>query len=132
MKPQQLDLPQLAALLHAANGITRTNEGTGFTRPFRTAPSGGGLYPLEIYFFTKRVTGLAPGLYHYDPTLSEVCLVREGDLTPSIAQALVPFQTNVAYDSSVMFFLTAIFERSTFKYGTRGYRFVLLAGTCQT
>ena len=126
MQPQQIELTQLAALLHAADGITRTNEGTGFVAPFRTVPSGGGLFPLEVYFFTKRVTGLTPGLYHYNPTLSEVRLVREGDLTPLVAEALVPFQANVAYDSSAIFFLTAIFERSTFKYGQRGYRFVLL------
>ena len=126
LRPQQLDLPQLAALLHHAYGVTRTNEGTGFTRPFRSAPSGGGLYPLEIYFHTKRVTGLAHGLYHYDPLKNEVRLLREGDQTPRIAEALVEFQSNVAYDSSVIFFLTAIFERSTFKYGARGYRFIFL------
>lgn len=126
MTPQQLTMPQLSALLHHAYGITRTNEGTAFTRPFRAAPSGGGLYPLEIYFHTKRVTGLAPGLYHYDPMRNDVRLLREGDQTPLIAEGLVEFQASVAYDCSIMFFLTAIFERSTFKYGTRGYRFILL------
>jgi len=35
-------------------------------------------------------------------------------------------QKNLAYDSSVLFFITALFERATFKYGDRGYRFVLL------
>jgi SagB-type dehydrogenase family enzyme len=124
VKPQQIALADLAALLHAAYGITRTNEGTGFTRPFRTAPSGGGLYPLEIYFHTKRVTGLRPGLYHYNPPRNEVRLLDEGDHGPLIAEGLVHFQSDVAYDSSVVFFLTAIFERSTFKYGTRGYRFM--------
>jgi len=126
MKPEQLTLPQLSALLHSAYGITRTNEGTGFTRPFRTAPSGGGLYPLEIYFHSKRVAGLVPGLYHYSPAKNEVRLLREGDQTPHIAGGLVAFQANVAYESSAIFFLTALFERSTFKYGARGYRFILL------
>ncbi len=126
LKPQQLDLAQLAALLHHAYGITRDNQGTGFTRPFRSAPSGGGLYPLEIYFHTKRVTGLKPGLYHYNPSNNEVRLLREGDQSQEIAESLVHFQSNVAYDSSVIFFLTAIFERSTFKYGARGYRFIFL------
>jgi SagB-type dehydrogenase family enzyme len=126
MRPQQLDLPQLAALLHHAYGITRTNEGTGFIRPFRSAPSGGGLYPLEIYFHSKHVNGLTPGLYHYNPFKNEVRRLREGDQTPLIADGFVHFQRNVAYDSSVIFFLTALFARSTFKYGTRAYRFILL------
>jgi SagB-type dehydrogenase family enzyme len=34
--------------------------------------------------------------------------------------------SNVPYDASIVIFVTAIFERSTFKYGERGYRFVLL------
>jgi SagB-type dehydrogenase family enzyme len=126
LRPQPIDLPQLAALLHHAYGITRSNEGTGFTRAFRSAPSGGGLYPLEIYFHSKAIAGLAWGLYHYNPLKNEVRLVRPGDQTPLIADGLVQFQSNVAYDSSVIFFLTAIFERSTFKYDTRGYRFILL------
>jgi SagB-type dehydrogenase family enzyme len=126
LRPEQLDLPQLAALLHHAYGITRTNEGTGFMRPFRSAPSGGGLYPLEIYFHSKRITGLAPGLYHYNPAKNEVRLLRSGDQTPLIAEGLVEFQSNLAYDSSAIFFLTALFERSTFKYLTRAYRFIFL------
>jgi SagB-type dehydrogenase family enzyme len=126
MEPQQIAMPQLAALLHYAYGLTRSNEGTVFTRPFRVAPSGGGLYPLEIYFHSKHVGGLAPGLYHYNPTENHVCLLREGDQTTRIANGLVEFQNNLAFDSSIIIFLTAIFERSTFKYSTRGYRFILL------
>jgi SagB-type dehydrogenase family enzyme len=126
MSPQQLDMRQLAALLHHSYGITRTNEGSGFTRPFRSAPSGGGLYPLEIYFHATHVTELSQGLYHYNPGGNEVRLLRAGDQTQRIAEALVQFQSTAAYDSSLVFFLTAIFERSTFKYGTRGYRFIFL------
>jgi SagB-type dehydrogenase family enzyme len=126
MEPRQLSMPELAALLHHAYGITRTNEGTGFVRPFRSAPSGGGLYPLEIYFYGKHIEGLPRGLYHYSPAKNQVRLLSEGDQTQRIADALVQFQAQVAYDASVIFFLTALFERSTFKYGTRGYRFILL------
>ena len=84
------------------------------------------LYPLEIYFHSKRITGLAPGLYHYNPARNEVRLLRSGDQTPLIAEGLVEFQSNIAYDASVIFFLTALFERSAFKYSTRAYRFILL------
>ncbi|MBI2840751.1 MAG: SagB/ThcOx family dehydrogenase [Acidobacteria bacterium] len=126
MRPRSIELRDLAALLHHAYGITRDNSGTEYTRGFRAAPSGGGLYPLEIYFHTKHVQGLRPGLYHYNPLQRNVRLLRGEDLTPRIAEALVPFQSTIAADASVIFFLTALFERSTFKYGLRGYRFILL------
>ena len=35
-------------------------------------------------------------------------------------------QPDIALETSVLVFITAIFERSTFKYNDRGYRFVLL------
>jgi SagB-type dehydrogenase family enzyme len=35
-------------------------------------------------------------------------------------------QPELAQGASLIIFLTAIFERSTFKYGERGYRFILL------
>jgi SagB-type dehydrogenase family enzyme len=39
---------------------------------------------------------------------------------------LVDFQANLAFDASLMLMITAAFNRSTFKYGARGYRFALL------
>jgi SagB-type dehydrogenase family enzyme len=52
--------------------------------------------------------------------------LQEGNLSRQIADGLVGFQSNLAFDTSLILFLTAVFERSTFKYGARGYRFVLL------
>lgn len=114
----------VATMLEMAYGVTRDNEGTVFPRAFRTVPSGGALYPLEIYFHGARVEGLRAGLYHYDPTAREVRRLREGDLSRELSEAMV--QQNLALDTAVQFFITAIFERSVFKYGDRGYRFVLL------
>lgn len=119
-----IPLPDLAAILHCAYGITRLNLGTGFPRPFRTVPSGGALYPLELFFHSTLVAGLAPGLFHYDPTLNALHQVREGDATTELAAAVV--QSELVADSSLVLFITALFGRSTFKYGDRGYRFTLL------
>jgi len=87
-------------------------------------PSGGALYPLEIYFYTEYVEGLAAGLYHYNPSANNLRHLFAGGLSNQIAVALV--QPDLMRGSSVMFFITAVFERSTFKYGDRGYRFTLL------
>jgi SagB-type dehydrogenase family enzyme len=124
LSPARLSLSQLATLLHHAYGITRDNAGTVFPRPFRAVPSGGALYPLEIYLHTTHVEELEPGLYHYAPTRHELRFLRYGDESRKISEALV--QRNLAVDASVMLFITGVFERSIFKYGDRGYRFTLI------
>jgi SagB-type dehydrogenase family enzyme len=124
MDPIPLALRDLATILHFAYGVTRDNTGTEWPRPFRTVPSGGALYPLEIYFYTGRVESLPAGLYHYNPSANRLRQLFEGDLAAQIADGLV--QPDLAGSSSVIFFITAVFERSTFKYGDRGYRFTLL------
>jgi SagB-type dehydrogenase family enzyme len=124
LEPVPVALETLSSLLSLAYGVTARNEGTGFTRPFRAVPSGGALYPLELFFHAIHVEGIAPGLYHYNPLRHEVRRLREGDFSREIAAALV--QRDAAYDSSLLLFITAFFERSAFKYGERAYRFALL------
>ncbi|HSF30586.1 MAG TPA: SagB/ThcOx family dehydrogenase [Candidatus Tectomicrobia bacterium] len=124
MRPCSLTLGDVATVLYYAYGVNRDNKATIFPRPFRTVPSGGALYPLEILLHSKHIQGLRAGLYHYNPTANNLRLLREGDASRRISEALI--QPNLAHDTSLIFFLTAMFERSTFKYGARGYRFVLL------
>ncbi len=122
--PAPLSLMDLGTLLFHAYGVTRDNQGTNFPRPFRVIPSAGALYPLEIFFHTTHVDGLAPGLYHYNPAKNNLRHLREGDETEKISKALI--QPNLGLGASLHVFLTAVFERSIFKYGDRGYRFILL------
>jgi SagB-type dehydrogenase family enzyme len=126
MRPSRLSLEQVASLLHHACGVTRDNEGTGFPRPFRATPSAGALYPLELFFHSRYIDGAPPGLYHYNPMRNEIRRVLDDDQSPRIADALIPFQSHLALDAALLVFLTALFGRSTFKYATRGYRFILL------
>ena len=123
MRPSQLTLKQAGTLLRHAYGVTREDNGA-FPRPFRVVPSGGALYPLEIFFHSARIKGLRAGLYHYNPAESRLRLLREGDEARRIAGAMV--QTEVALNAALIVFITAFFERSVFKYKDRGYRFVLL------
>ena len=122
--PKTLDLSQLTSLLFAAYGETRSNDDGSFGRPFRTIPSAGAMYPLELFFFTHKVKDLKTGLYHYNPHEHHLRLMSEENLTGPIAEALA--QPNVALDSSVIFLISAIFARETMKYGDRGYRFAFL------
>lgn len=124
--PDAIACEELAALLHAAYGVTHlleTPDGTG-RFPLRAVPSGGALYPLELYVAALRVEGLDPGLYHFDPLLGQLEMVRigleEGDLA-----ALSTYPEIVA-PCSALLLIAAVFGRTRFKYGLRGYRFALL------
>jgi SagB-type dehydrogenase family enzyme len=88
----------------------------------RPIPSGGALYPLELYPLVLDVDGADPGVYHYDPY--DHCVERlDGDLGLLPAALVEPA---LAERSSLIVVFTGVFWRSRFKYGARGYRFTLL------
>jgi len=107
-----------------AYGVTRSNQDTNYPRPFRAVPSGGALYPLEVYLHAAHVDGLAAGLYHFDPEDRSLDVLRLGDATDEIAQFMV--QADLFREAAATVLVTAVFIRSVFKYGDRGYRFILL------
>lgn len=112
---------ELATLLHVAYGVTGSVPGT--PQALRTAPSGGGLYPLELYAACQRVEGLEQALYHYDPLRHGLELLRP--LTAPLGAELTPYG-DVLSRSAAVVAMTAMFWRSRFKYGARAYRFTLL------
>ncbi len=115
-----MSLEQLSALLEAGYGVT--GHGPGDVR-LRSVPSGGALYPLDLYVAAPAVSGLEERLHHFDPLRS--CLEVLGRADRSQLGALTPYPELVATASAVVF-VTATFWRSRFKYGQRGYRFALL------
>ena len=117
---EPLALGELSALLWAAAGVTARQEGFAF----RTAPSAGGLYPIEHYVVANDVEGLAQGLYHYDVLGRALERLHAGDLRLSIARAAL--DQSVAAQAPVVFVWTAVLERSLWKYGERFVRYVLL------
>lgn len=120
-----LPVAQLATVLHTAYGVTHATRlpGNRNGQPLRAVPSGGALYPLELYLLVQRVEGLERGLYHYDPWRHALeCLPpgadhAVGDLT-AYPELLEP--------SAALLVVTAVFWRTRFKYALRGYRFALL------
>ncbi len=119
-----IDLAALSKILYLGGGITdQRTDGTGSTLRMRVCPSGGALYPLDIYCAAHAVDGLEAGLHYYDPVEHALKRVRDGDFRPEIKQAM--WLDSVPYSAACLI-LTATFRRTTFKYGERGYRFVLL------
>jgi SagB-type dehydrogenase family enzyme len=107
-----LTLEEIGQLLWAAQGITANKEG------LRTAPSAGALYPLEIYAVMEG------GVYHYLPLQHELRCTRENDLRREIWRAAL--RQEYVREAPVVFVMAAIFERTTWKYGERGLRYVYM------
>ena len=122
--PSLITLQNVATILHYAYGITRDNKNTNYPRPFRIVPSGGALYPLELFFHSTCISDQLPGIYHYNPVMNNIRLLQEGDQSRRISESLV--QKDIAYGASLIIFITAMFNRSIFKYQDRGYRYILL------
>jgi SagB-type dehydrogenase family enzyme len=119
-QPRPLSLEELAQLLWAAQGITGAN---GY---LRTSPSGGALYPVDVYAVVGQtsVEGLASGIYHYLPSPHGLEQIASGDLRKGMAQASLN-QSWMA-DAPVSLVLTAEYKRIEKKYGTRGRRYALI------
>ncbi|MFC1967283.1 SagB/ThcOx family dehydrogenase [Chloroflexota bacterium] len=112
---EPLTLSEVSQLLWAAQGITDE-------RGFRTAPSAGGLYPLELYVVAGDVAGLPPAVYHYMPQNHRLVLVAEGDKRKELA-GMALSQSCVA-EGGMSVVMTAFYTRTTGKYGERGIRYV--------
>jgi SagB-type dehydrogenase family enzyme len=118
--PEPLALGELGALLWAAAGITARQDDFAF----RTAPSAGGLYPIEHYVVANAVDGLEPGLYHYDVLGRALERLFAGDRRLLVARAAL--DQPIAAEAQAVFVWTAVLERSRWKYGERFVRYVLL------
>jgi SagB-type dehydrogenase family enzyme len=108
-------LPQLGQLLWAAQGITDPSGK-------RTAPSAGALYPLEVYAVAGNVEGLAPGIYRYRPGTHDLAKVLDGDRREALSGAALS-QPSIS-QGALDIVITAVYERTTVKYGDRGVRYV--------
>lgn len=107
-----LTLNQISQLLWAAQGITEPQRG------LRTAPSAGATYPYEVYFVTKE------GVFRYIPQGHKVIKVKSGDVRESLAQAAYGQQW--IRQAPLTIILSAIFSRTTQRYGERGRMYVYI------
>lgn len=117
---------ELSSLLHAAYGVTHELDiGTPGKGPrLRAVPSGGGLFPLEVYAVPWRVESLPIALYHFDPLRGLLERLRGGELESDVRAAM--FYDDLAVGCGALFLISGVFWRTRFKYGLRGYRFALL------
>ncbi|MEV5029565.1 SagB family peptide dehydrogenase [Paenibacillus sp. LPE1-1-1.1] len=85
----------------------------------RFVPSGGGLYPSELYLYLK-LEELPYGVYHYDAAHHRLILLREGSFDDYLSKAL-----GNRCDLSAAFgvaFVSTMFWKNYFKYNHFCYR----------
>lgn len=94
----------------------------------RTVPSGGGLYPLDVYASCRDVDGLTAGLYQFDP-FDDVLIGCEA-VTPRRGRSAGIGDTFVHGDvtagAAVIVMFVGVFARNRSKYGQRALRYTLI------
>ena len=121
---EPLHLGHLAKLLAFGNGVTgEVAMPDGPRQHFRAAPSGGALYPVELYVASIAADGLEPGVYHYDAVAHALELVRPGRFADALAS--MTYTPELA-SSAAAVVLSGVTVKSRIKYGERAYRFLLM------
>ncbi|MEL6841486.1 MAG: SagB/ThcOx family dehydrogenase [Pseudomonadota bacterium] len=118
-----MPLTTCAALLRTAYAALGPSQALGNRMLRRPTPSAGGLYPLEVYALVRNVTGLAPGIYHYDAIGDDLAVLSQHNWESEGAVAFLSW--DCVASAPLILCLGAEFARTQTKYGARGYRFVL-------
>jgi SagB-type dehydrogenase family enzyme len=113
-----IELSELSQLLWSVQGITDKE------RNFRTAPSAGALYPLEVYIIVGNVSLLKEGVYKYLPLEHEIVKIKEGDYREVLSKAAL--NQACVKDAAIDIVISGVYDRITKKYGERGIRYTYM------
>jgi len=108
---QPLTLEQIGQLAWAAQGQDTKSK-------YRTAPSAGATYPLELFVVNEQ------GLFHYLPGKHALEKLTDRDLRSALATAGWGQEFVEAAPLTMVF--AAEFDRTTRRYGKRGIRYVYM------
>ena len=118
-----LGLRELSQILWAAYGVSEVSYG------FKTTPSAGATYPLEVYAvaYPQGVmlpdgSYMEPGSYKYDPHTHTLTMVKRGDLSRELYEA--GLRQDWILSARACIVITAVYTRTTRRYGERGVRYV--------
>jgi SagB-type dehydrogenase family enzyme len=110
-----LKLEEVSQLLWSSQGITADYGG-------RTAPSAGGLYPLEVILIAGNIEDLSAGIYRYKPQGHELLFLKDRDVREPLSKAALG--QSAVQNGAANIVISAVYERTTVKYGDRGIRYV--------
>ncbi len=108
---KELSIEQISQLLWSLQGITNKQ------RNLRSAPSAGATYPLEVYTVTNH------GVFKYIPQYHQLKKLSDKNIRPDLSSACLGQRWII---HTVNFVITAVFERTTGRYGDRGKQYVYI------
>jgi SagB-type dehydrogenase family enzyme len=118
-----LSFAEVAKLLHHTYGVTGVLEAGAHKTLLRAAPSGGALYPIEIYLLARNVRRLGVGIYHFSPAGNYIEQISADDPFPELIRATYARELE---DAAIVLAMTGVSIKNRVKYGERGYRFMLI------
>ena len=115
---------ELATLLYLAAAVRHVREEAGTPFYQRNVPNSGNLGSVEVYPVVLNVTGIEPGIYHFDSVRHDLARLRAGDYGTWL-QKWVFLQLEFS-EAAAALILTGAVGRLSSKYGLRGYRLALI------
>lgn len=126
-----LPLAVLAQLLTRACGVTTQFQHADhpeIRQSARAYPSGGALFPIEIYLAALDVDDVPAGLYHFHAPQQALECVQRGEFRDELQRRM--WLANEALHAPAVLLLTGRWGLPLRKYGERGYRVLLLDAGC--
>lgn len=108
---KKVGMQQIGQLLWAGQGITLEVDGW----KFRSAPSAGALYPMELYVLTEEA------VYQYVPDGHKLKLCKETDMRSGLSKAALSQQAVKQAPLDIV--ICAVYSRLEGKYGQRSVRY---------
>ena len=117
---------RLSRLLFCSYGLTaRMPMVTGEDFYLRAVPSAGGLYPAELYLISAGTPLLSAGIYNYQPrTHSLIHFWQDHNVWSGLQKAC--FGHPALQNTRMAIAVTAVFQRSAWRYQDRAYRRIFL------
>jgi len=117
-----LKLQELSYLLWCTQGVKQAEAGL---HTFRTVPSAGARHAFETFVLANRIGGLKNLLYQYIALEHKLAVVsRDKRIAEKIMFGCLGQKMIIA--SAAVFIWVADVKRMTWRYGQRGYRYILL------
>ncbi|HEX6683324.1 MAG TPA: SagB/ThcOx family dehydrogenase [Candidatus Limnocylindrales bacterium] len=125
-RPEPIGEGELATVLRWTWGITHRGRHDHLgDYVLKTSPSGGSRHPIEVYPVVLRVDGVEPGVYHYATGDDSLELLSAGDHRDGVLRMCA--EHHWFGDAAVVFFMTAVLERSMYKYRhSHAYRVIMM------
>jgi len=120
---EPIPLEVLSRVLFNGNGVREVHIEDGYRHYRRNTPSAGNLGSVDLYPLILRVSGVHPGVYHYQPCEHQLNRIAPGTALGHLESVLLqPGFTR----AGAIIVLGSSLARVRAKYGIRGYRYACM------